>query len=253
MIKLSDKEKIVEIMKKYIVDTDKLYIPYNTKEYRQVYNYCRRRNTMIWQLADNMGLKHINIIQYRIIKNGGQMCKKCNEVFLLNSENFYRNKKFSIGYGNVCKTCRKIQDEEYRKKPTKKPNEKQLARVKGQIKELIRDNKVYIPNTHEKYHTLASTACRHGLTLAELLEMAGVEKITSGEYHVLIDGGRKCSRCGKIYPPTTTYFHKYQNGVMGLKSKCKICSNEISNRRNRNKRTYRKLKEENYEIYKSNS
>ena len=60
---------------------------------------------------------------------------------------------------------------------------------------------------------------------------------------------KRCSKCGKKYPPTEEFFHKTKlNGYIYLHAKCKKCRNE--EKRVWNKKNKKKIKEYSEKYYK---
>jgi hypothetical protein len=59
--------------------------------------------------------------------------------------------------------------------------------------------------------------------IRNLVREAGVLRSRGAKRTTTFEDGRKCSKCGEVFPITAQYFYRDKHEVEGYKNKCKKC------------------------------
>ena len=92
-------------------------------------------------------------------------CIKCENVFEINSSSFYKRKSSKDGFEDVCKTCKKIYDKQYKTQNREKVYAQCRTWNKINKERLTHSTQNWIQNNLERHKVIKSKAFKKYISL----------------------------------------------------------------------------------------
>ncbi len=183
-----------------------------------------------------------------------KQCNECGEIKEVSPEFFYRKKCLKDGFLNICKVCEgKKAAKRYsdnKKKYSKKSLEYYYAnkedvrvkqkeyRLKTKQKWIDHSKTYYKKNAREMRLKNSLYARSKRLVVRSNKEFSLIENIV---FENIVK--KTCRKCKQSKPANLDYWHKDSDYKDGLKTTCKVCCNNVTEkyyRKKKNKKKYDK-------------